>query len=285
MPPFRNQRRSAAQCEKRRERRHTLGEPLPEDASTTPADRHAGHTARRYGRRALILGAASAGAGITASLVAVEPARAAPARPLGGSPVLLGKANSAAATTTVNATAGTGIQGSTATDGQSGVAGIDTSTGDSAHGVFGRSHNGTGVYGRTGAADGIGVWGDDASADGAIGVQGVSPTGFGVFGTSDSGVGVVADSLSGIALEVTGVARFSRSGTATVAGTSKAAKNSVTVTGVRLTSSSHVLVTAQTHVAGVGVAAAVPDPAKGSFTIYLTKSVKTHLHIAWFVVG
>ena len=76
---------------------------------------------RRYGRRALMLGAAGAGAGITAALVAGPEA----AQAADGNPVLIGESNSARATTSVNTVIGTGLQGSTTQGGQSGVAGID----------------------------------------------------------------------------------------------------------------------------------------------------------------
>jgi hypothetical protein len=78
---------------------------------------------------------------------------------------------------------------------------------------------------------------------------------------------------------------FSRSGTATVAGTSSAAQTSVKVTGVKLTASSMILATPQAHHAGVGVAAAVPDVAAKSFTLYPTAAVKTTIKVAWFIIG
>jgi hypothetical protein len=106
-----------------------------------------------------------------------------------------------------------------------------------------------------------------------------------VAGTSDTGVGMSAASTSGTALQVDGVAAFSRSGLATVAGTSSAKKSSVKGTGVALTASSLILATPQGKVAGVAVEGVVPDVSASSFTIYLTKAVKVSLGIAWFVVG
>jgi len=142
-------------------------------------------------RRALLLGAAGAGAGITASLVT----RAAPAD-ASTDPVLLGKSNSATRTTTISSTDGTGLKGSAATKGQSGLAGIDTSV-DGGHGTFGRSTNGVGAYGRSTYGAGVygqtagylqaGVYGNDAGPEG-YGVQGSSLQGDGVWGQT-SGTG------------------------------------------------------------------------------------------------
>jgi hypothetical protein len=375
---------------------------------------------RRFGRRAIMLGAAAVGAGIAADLVATEPASAA-----NGNPVKLGDSNSATSSTVVSTTAGTGLQGEASTNGQSGLAGIDTSP-DGGHGTYGKSTNGTGAYGVTtgdtigqsgvygvdGSSDGgygvrgsstwgygsygvsthgTGVYGqtseilqsgvagvDDSSggfgvqgtsangwgvhgvitgsglaavlgndntsagsfgvegisgngtgvcglteadgqsgvagidsstsgghgtfgrssngtgaygttgADGQSGVEGVDTStngGFGVQGISDTGVGVSATSTSGAALKVNGVADFSRSGMATVVGTTTTAARTVNVTGVSLTASSLILATPQGNVAGVAVAGVVPSVAGSSFVIHLTKAITVSLPIAWFVVG
>ena len=90
---------------------------------------------------------------------------------------------------------------------------------------------------------------------------------------------------SGPALMVNGPARFSRSGIAKVVGTSSKSALSVRVKDVALTSSSLILATAQTYVAGVGVAAVVPDVAASGFTINLTEAVEVSVKVAWFVVG
>ncbi|MGA2528963.1 MAG: hypothetical protein ABSG36_07340 [Acidimicrobiales bacterium] len=117
-------------------------------------------------------------------------------------------------------------------------------------------------------------------------VSGISQEeGTGVEGASDTGVGVLAVSGSGTALRVEGVARFSRSGSAVVAGAAGAAKTSVTVTGVDLSDSSLILATPQDYLAGVSVAAVVPDVSAGAFTIYLTRPVDAQLTIAWFILG
>jgi hypothetical protein len=171
-------------------------------------------------------------------------------------------------------TKGTGVQGTTQANGQSGASGIDTSSGGG-HGTYGRSTNGTGAYGRTEANGQAGVVGVDSSTGGGYGVQ----------GSSTAGTGVQAQSSSGTALSVLGVASFDRSGTAVVAGTAGSPQNSVTVDLVTLTKASTVLATAQAYLSGVTVAAAVPDPAASSFTIYLTQAVTTSFPVAWFILG
>ena len=90
---------------------------------------------------------------------------------------------------------------------------------------------------------------------------------------------------AGPALAVEGIATFSRSGVAQVAGTSTKAAQSVTVTGVPLTSSSLILATPQGTAAGVGIEGVVPDVSASSFVIHLTKAIEASLDIARFVVG
>jgi len=375
--------------------------PKPEASSDEEPGLWSGPVSR-YGRRALMLGAAAAGAGITVGLVA----GARPADAADGQAVLLGQngpnANTAASTTQINTTSGdglqantsgdsgshgvlgtstlgTGVQGQTEGNRQSGVSGIDTSP-SGGHGTYGQSKKGVGAYGETLGTGGYGVYGHDASQDGAsgvigdstkgIGVIGVSIDGDGVFGISENGIGVFAFGPSGVfalgtgtgygvratdseadtkelstpvfaqvanvknaspavnawtggtgnavvatidntkspspavlattngtgpavlashpdgtALQVDGIASFSRSGRATVAGTAGVPLQSVVVTGVPLGASSVVLATPQGHVTGVAVEGVVPDVTANTFTIYLTKPVKVSLAIAWFVLG
>jgi len=52
-----------------------------------------------------------------------------------------------------------------------------------------------------------------------------------------------------------------------------------------LTASSHVLATMQTNTGAIGVRAAVPNPATGKVTIYLTGTAPKGAKIAWFVFG
>jgi hypothetical protein len=151
-------------------------------------------------------------------------------------PVLLGRANTETATTSVSNATGTALSAATSSDGEVGVYGIDTSAGGGT-GVFGFSVNGTGVRGTTGvagtgtggrggtgvygtstdgdgivgsSADGaglawttsgdgqIGVLGTDASSEGkGYGVYGTSVGGSGVYGTSPGGTGVTGTSTEG----------------------------------------------------------------------------------------
>jgi len=162
------------------------------------------------GRRALMVGAATAGAGAAVSLVA-RPEPAAAESPAGGAKkVLLSKANTATATTSI----------SVSVDGDSGVAGIDTSTsggyglnGKSTHGigVYGTSTMGTGIYGIAPGPFGAGVFGS-ATAEGGDGIQGLTTgeNGYGVLasgqGTGDS-YGIYTTSANSDALYVDGAAQ------------------------------------------------------------------------------
>jgi hypothetical protein len=135
----------------------------------------------RVGRRKMLLGAAAAGVG--AGVVAgAEPAGAA-------SPdVLLGKKNTATATTTVSTTKGNGLEGETSADSDAGLYGVDISSGGGA-GVQGTSKHGTGVLGSvTGDTTGQrAVYGiDQTSGGGGYGVVGTSTDGTGVYGSSSA---------------------------------------------------------------------------------------------------
>jgi hypothetical protein len=242
---------------------------------------------RSHGRRALLLGAAGTGAGITASLVTgAAPAQAAPAAGGQGTPVLLGDPNPTTGTTAVGTTSGTGLQGSSSDDvgvrgittaiGTSGVSGHDNSpSGTTGNGTAGSSVNGTGVAGNSSHGTGV-------AGSGTIGVSGVGS----VFGVS-------AQSPAGIALQVQGTVQFDRSGITPVAKGDK----SVTVSpaGVFITaatfilatmrSSSYQTVTVDNVNIGIGVATVVSDVPADSFTIYLTAPATADAKIAWFVIG
>ena len=145
----------------------------------------------RYGRRALMLGAAAVGVGITAGLIA----SAAPAEAANDDPILLGESNTATSTTEINTTSGDGLQANTTGDsGSHGVLGTATF----GTGVAGISTYGTGVHGETLGSGGYGVYGQDASRGGATGVVGRSTEGDGVFGISTYGNGVAAVGPSGV---------------------------------------------------------------------------------------
>lgn len=147
---------------------------------------------KRMGRRALMLGAA--GAGAAASLIAqTEQADAA----TGGDVILGSASNQATGTTEVTSSSGTGFRGNASTVGQSGVAGIDTS-GGVGHGTYGRSTNGVGVYGvlesgPSGMLSGYTpapVVGDSATYPGVIGL---SLDNYGVWGVSEFNNGVAGE--------------------------------------------------------------------------------------------
>jgi hypothetical protein len=113
-----------------------------------------------YGRRAVLAGAAAAGAGAVAALAGRQGVALAQ-----GTPVELGQPNNGGNATTVVSTAqATSFRGVVSGNGHTGVAGWDTSPGDVSNGVLGKSVNGTGVYATS--ANGTGVY-----ASGPIGLQ------------------------------------------------------------------------------------------------------------------
>jgi hypothetical protein len=167
-------------------------------------------------------------------------------------------------TSITNTASGDGGFGATATSGEAGLAGANTSIGLIP------------AYGVEGTSTDIGVGGNGA----AIGVAGDSTTGIAVEGFS----------LDGIALEVAGRAQFELSGVATVAGTAASPKNSVRVrmpaqsAPLPVTANSMMFALLQGHVRGVYVVAAVPNVRGNYFTIYLNKAVTTSVGpIAWMV--
>lgn len=176
------------------------------------------------------------------------------------------------------ATSGNGVTGETGSSSGSGVFGDNTGGGN---GVEGGSTSANGVQGETAASTASGVYGQNNST--GYGVAGRAASGTGVLGDSANGVGVLANSANGTALQVTGMAQFSRSGVATVAGTATAPQNSVRVS-LPITGKSMMTATLQRFVAGVNVVAAVPNVTGGYFTIYLNKKVSTSVGpIAWIV--
>jgi hypothetical protein len=158
---------------------------------------------------------------------------------------------------------GFGAEGISSGAGGTGVLGVGAS-----YGVHGEIYSGTGGWGVWGEGGDRGVYGISAN-EGVVG-----------FGTN---VGVRADSPN-IALRVTGKVELSRSGVATIAGTSATPKASVVVSGVALSAKSMVIVTVQKNVTGVWVRAAVPNVAGSSVTIYLNKAVTTSVPVAWMVI-
>jgi hypothetical protein len=136
-----------------------------------------------------MLGATAAGVGGAASLVA----GAGTADAANGGDVLLGKKNTATATTTVSTTKGNGLEGETSADSLAGLYGVDNSSGGGA-GVQGTSKNSTGVLGKV-TGDTMGqraVYGIDETTGvfGGYGVVGTSSQGVAVYGRSTGGDGV-----------------------------------------------------------------------------------------------
>ncbi len=239
-----------------------------------------------------ILASGAAVLALSVVVVALEapPAAAAPCGNGQGSPLLLGcEANTATDATWLGGSSDgiIGLRVNELGDGSWGVLGQVGGTGGigvvgegGTYGVEGNTATGTGVYGNTGAEGQNGVYGHAANAGGS-GVYGQND-GAG-FGDSANGTGVWASSQNATALKVSGKAQFSRSGVATVAGTSAAPKKSVKVS-LPITAKSMMTAMLQKYVPGVYVVAAVPNVAGGYFTIYLNKSVTTSAGpIAWIV--
>jgi hypothetical protein len=160
-------------------------------------------------------------------------------------------------------------------------------------GVLGESLVGAGVVGDTSDGYGVvglgyyGVYGSGSAGvvgdvDGGTGVQGWSGVDFAPEPATQ--VGVWAGAETGrTALQVSGVARFNRSGKATVA--VGAASVAVTVAG-GITSTSFGIASPQTNRAGYYVQAVVPTVATGQIRIYLNKAVTTSaISVGWMVVG
>jgi|HubBroStandDraft_1064217.scaffolds.fasta_scaffold37841_2 hypothetical protein len=170
------------------------GRNKPETSESSTAS--GGEGTAPWRRRAVMLGAAAAGAGAAASLAGrVAPASAAPIAP--ARPVLLGRANTETATTSVSNARGTALSAVTTSNGHSAVSGADTSTKGGA-GITGTSSHGIGVAGTTSGDNRSGVKGVDTSRNGGIGVHGTSTHGGGVSGNSTNGYGVSGKSFSGV---------------------------------------------------------------------------------------
>jgi hypothetical protein len=259
--------------------------------------------------RPILAGAAVLAVSVVVVALEVPPAAAASCGNGQGSPLLLGCANNTAADGTVinNSTAsvigfsveesGAGSDGVIGAGDATGVAGqgggIGVAGTGGTYGVWGSTTAGTGVYGNTYAENQNGVYGHASNTTGSgvygqndgagYGVAGRASGGIGTLGDSANGIGVWANSQNGTALKVSGKAQFSRSGVATVAGTSAAPKNSVRVS-LPITAKSMMTATLQKYAAGVYVVAAVPNVPGGYFTIYLNKPVTTSVGpIAWMV--
>jgi hypothetical protein len=252
----------------------------------------AGVPARRT-RRQLLAG----GTGVLAGVLAADAlARPAPAAAADGGSVILGQTNSetsvtiiansangASALACLASGAGDGLEGQSS----SGHGVVGSTSGSSASGVFGfNGGDGNGVSGQVNNVGASGVYGNN---DGR---------GFGVAGRANGGVGVLASSQNGTALQVDGTsnftdtatffgpaqfatAQFGTSGVLTIA----AGKSSATQGRVALTRASLVLATVQQDRPGVWVRSAVPNAAKNSVTVHLSKPVPARTRVAWLVVN
>ncbi|MFF4249698.1 hypothetical protein ACFY1L_00605 [Streptomyces sp. NPDC001663] len=176
---------------------------------------------------------------------------------------------------------GAGVIGEASDAGGFGVEGINRQGLNGGYGVLGYARTGVwgdgsiGVIGRGLTQYGIGVEGD-ALGEGGIGV-------FGATSANAGGIGVYATAPNpgSTALQVRGSAVFSSGGRVTV----PAGSDRITVTGPTLGPASMVLATVQQDTPGIAVRAAVPDPAAGSFTVFLTQTSATETAVAWFVIN
>ena len=152
-----------------------------------------------------MLGATAAGVGGAASLVA----GAGTAEAANGGDVVLGKKNTATASTTVTLTGDT--------HSETALYGVDKTTGSGGGaGVQGTSENGTGVLGQVGGSTSgqRAVYGIDQSSGGGYGVVGTSDNGNGVYGTTGGvpGDGVVVAGVYGNATSEDGVGVYGEGG-------------------------------------------------------------------------
>jgi hypothetical protein len=185
--------------------------------------------------------------------------------------------------------AGAQDQASVSTD-ETGVYGFANTSGTSA-GVWGDSVDGFGIVGSSSYAAVVGFGGSfGVYGSGHVAVMGEGgATDTGVYGyvgpvaapNPPTGVGVqaTAGSISQTALNVTGKAKFSRSGRTYISSGGYARK--ITMSGV--TTSSYVIATLQTRRTGVYVHAVVPG--SGYFYIYLNKAVTATTYVGYLVIN
>jgi hypothetical protein len=237
---------------------------------------------------------------VLAALAAEGLARAPAAEAANGDAVRAGQNTTATSSTKVTNTAdtGAGLWGIASGADRHGVFGSNTGGG---HGVGGTAGaGGAGVHG-VNTGNTYGVWGDAphgiavyASSDDGLAILGfTTSTGAAVeganFGTGpgvrggnghSDGIGLEADS-PGIALNVLGVAAFSRSGIATV----KNGAKKVTVKLAPISVTSLVLATVQQSSGGRSVKYVETDPGSNSFTIALDGRAAVDVSVAWFVLN
>lgn len=269
---------------------------------------------RALDRRALLLGAAAAGAGVATLAGGAGTADAQPVQY-----VRLASESRANTTTWIQTTAGTGFLG--VQDNASGllagttplVAGVAGDS-DAVDGVLGASSAANGVHGISSANGSSGVLGADTSTSGGSGVQGESTNGIGVLASSANGTAlkvegpaqltgslsadgqitgaslattgeVAAGSLtatgavSAQTLAVTGEIALGRSGATTVFANRKTVQ--VSVPGMTHTS----LVIATCQGKAVTVAVACVEANDGYFIIHMNQAPRRNTRIAWLVLN
>ena len=248
---------------------------------------------RVLGRRTLIA------AGVGGIVATVLRAVGAPASAVAADhdPVKLGEQNVATLRTVVKSDHDAGLEGSSMdSDGLVGTSSGATKSGLYAYSTHGKGYgvfasNSATLNGGYVAGPDHGLWGIGHTAgqpailgrhakDGSPGVKGLN----GVSGTAGelggaAGGGAYAPA-GGIALEVSGLAAFSRTGQATVA----TGKQSVKVTGIPLTPQSIVFATLEAYRSGVWIAAAVLNRHTGTLTIHLNKKVSSPIGACWIVL-
>lgn len=263
-------------------------------------------------RQLLRRGGALAGAAAAAAM-ARQPA----ARAETGEFMVLGQANTADSTTFLtNTGGGTGLMGSSGTDGvglmgaadgdvngfgvvggrgsfdtaefiqPAGIYGITNAASTiPAHAIIGhgRSPNKAGVYGYHPGGTGTGV----RAEGGHRGLYAVAtkPGGVAIEAIITNGTAIRAiASVGEVGLDVDGFFKFRRSGVQFVRGTPATPRSSVKNSGEVISPRSKVFATIQGFFPGVWVAGVRVEVDSSSFTIHLNKAVKQDVPVAWFIV-
>lgn len=252
-----------------------------------------GNGRTKLGRRAL-LAAGAAGVAAAAAQAIAAPTKVFAAD---GDPVKVGVVNSGTLRTTVHSSGSDGLLGSSAAG--DGLVGFSTTGFKSGLYAYSSHANGNGVFGRNTANNNQGsiagsdhaVWGEGHKAvkaaihgshvvAGSAGVTGFN-TADGTMGSLGGVFGVAGVAPNNLwALGVNGKATFSRSGVLTIPKNAQSAK----VSSVALTSSSFIIATLNQYRSGVWIAAAIPNVASDSITIYLNKKATLATKVAWFVL-
>jgi len=171
---------------------------------------------------------------------------------------------------------------------------------------------GVGAYGASTGLNAASDGGTAVFADGTIGIQTTGTTSYALHATTGGGSSSTAvyvqahtygtaieahAEANGRALQAFGGSEFygtaaflgpiyvARSGVVRIKGTSSKARRSATVTGVPLTSASHVIATIQGDGGAVGVAGVALDVKHHAFVVNLTASVRRYVSVAWIVIN